>query len=226
MQPTHKKIIASIAVALIAGALYYGTYLPYRKSRVFITALQTASRSTTLEDLKSSFSQALDTPSPVGQEELVRSVGDAISGIIRNNVADPGVMQDLIDYLDGYYNPIIERGRGLSFTQNLYLLGLLREVAAIKINAALADLEGALPSDDRRSAFRALQATYLAEAEEFFLKGLELSPRRPQFLYGLFDIYRFKGDHEKARFFGEEILAQWPTDERIRDLVDALPGGD
>jgi hypothetical protein len=85
----------------------------------------------------------------------------------------------------------------MSFGQNLYLLGALNEVALVKTR----------------------DPKYLVAAKRYFLMGLERGPKRPQFLYGMFDVYRAEGDVVKTQEIANQILAQWPTDERTRQAL-------
>ena len=56
-------------------------------------------------------------------------------------------------------------------------------------------------------------------AEKYFTESYELGPKRPQALFGLFDVYRAKGDVQKVTEISNQILEQWPTEERTRQAV-------
>ena len=63
---------------------------------------------------------------------------------------------------------------------------------------------------------------YFRRAENYLLEGLKISPNRPQYLYGLFNLYASVGDRERVKAIGEEILRFWPNDEVMRAKVSLL----
>lgn len=201
MNPTIKKAIAISASIFILLIGYYGSYLPMRKSMIFIGVIQNTGGIKTLADFEQAFSEPLDYPSPIGQEELVRNTANMTVGSIQN-ISPEGVDQ-MVNYIESYYEPIISRGRGMSFGQNLYLLGAINELAFLKTQ----------------------KTKYIDDAEKYFTKALDLGPKRPQGLYGLFDVYRVKGDIPNATKVGEQILGQWPTDTKIKETLDAMSAG-
>jgi len=205
MESSNKKIVAIISSAIIAVLIYYGTLLPFMKSHTFITTMRSLGEAKTLDELKTKISVPLDSPSPYGQEELVRQVASLITNIISQSNTTPPIIDDLTSYLNKYYSPIIKKGRGMSFNQNLYILGSLNEVAFIRTN----------------------KLDYLMAAEKYFTDSYNLGPKRPQALYGLFDVYRAKGEKEKVVQISDQILSQWPKDERTRqafaDFLNQAP---
>jgi len=188
-----KKPIALLVAALLLFVAYYGTYLPLRKSQAFIMAMRDLRRQQTFEDVRRTLVVPLMMPSPIGQEELVRNVAGVFLNILQGT-NDPGTISQIIDFMSRYYQPVVDRGRGMSFGQNLYMLGAMNEVAFIKTK----------------------QVRYLEDAKRYYSQGLELGPKRPQPLYGLFDIYRLEGNVEKAKEIHDRILSQWPDDERTQ----------
>ena len=81
-----------------------------------------------LNELEQRLSVPLDYPSPIGQEELVRNTANNILGFISQG-GDATSTAFLISFLDNYYAPIIARGKGMSFGQDLYLMGAINETA-------------------------------------------------------------------------------------------------
>ncbi len=199
MSPVIKKAIAIAVVVFIIAIDYYGSYLPWRKSTLFIEAMQSTSAIRTISDFERIFSIPLDYSSPIGQEELVRSVANSIINSL-NSIPQSQGIKEMIRYVENYYEPIINRGRGMSFGQNLYLLGALNESAYLKTR----------------------EISYLNSAEKYFKKAQELGPKRPQPLYGLFDVYRLKGDKAAAEAIGRQIISQWPDDEKILAAFKSL----
>lgn len=192
MSPVLKKSIAVAFAVLILFTAYYGSYLPMEKSVTFIEAMQDARNIKTILDFEKIFSVPLDYPSPIGQEEFVRSIANTVVGNL-NYIADPRGVDELVRYIEGYFGPIVSRNKGMSFGQDLYMLGALNELAFVKTR----------------------RPSYLSAAEQYFKEAVALGPKRPQGLYGLFDVYRLKGDVAGSQAVGEQILQQWPDDEKI-----------
>lgn len=196
MSTTLRKIIAVLAILILILVAYYGSYLPLQKSRGFILAMRSLGPSPTLADFEKIFSRVLDTPSPIGQEELVRQVGSIVLNIVQQN-NDPQAIKKVIALTDKYYEPIIRRNRGMSFSQNLYILGSINELAFLKTR----------------------EPAYFNSAKNYFLKAVEFGPNRPQALYGAFDIFRLEGNIEGVKKTADKILEQWPSDEKTRALL-------
>lgn len=197
MNPLAKKIIASLVAGVALLSVYYGSYLPYKKSHAFITTMRGLNQSASLDKFKEALSVPLDIPSPIGQEELVRQIGNVIMNVVNQPNTNAAVIDELLRYLGQYYDPIIERGSGMSFGQNFYILGTMNEAAFLKTQ----------------------EVKYLEAAKRYYLAALESGPKRPQPLFGLFDIYRILGDVEKTKAIAEQILNQWPTEERTRQAL-------
>lgn len=196
MDQTVKKTIAALISFLVLAVAYYGNYLPMRKSQIYISTLRSLQSVRSLADFEKDLSVPLDFPSPIGQEELVRSSSNMIMNIIQEN-NNPQVISEVLDYYKSYYRPIIDRGRGMSFEQNLYILGKISEIAFV----------------------RTKEIKYFNAAKDYFSQGLRLGPRRPQFLYAMFDIYRMEGNVDGAKSTVDKILSQWPSDQKIRQLL-------
>ena len=200
------RYIASVVLSLVVlGILYYGTFLPFKKSQLFIQVLGARGSFRSLTELEQTFDQALDykgiggVPSPIGQEELVRNTASYVLSFIQQN-NDTQLIVPLADYAQKYYDPIIAYGRGMSFGQDMYLLGVMNEVMVVKTK----------------------DPKYLAAAHTYFSKALELGPKRPQALYGMFDIYRLEGNADAAKEIANQILSQWPKDDRTRQILNDL----
>ncbi len=191
-----RKIIGiafSVAILFIA---WYGNYLPLAKSQAFIEALRSMSSVHSLQDFEDTLSKPLDIPSPIGQEELVRNAANNVVSVLQQT-NDPKVIDGIMKYIEEKYAPVIARGRGMSFEQDLYLLGTMNELAFSKT--------------------RALQ--YLEAARKYYSEGQALGPKRPQFLYGMFDIYRTVGNIDGSVQIANQILSQWPSDERTKQAL-------
>jgi hypothetical protein len=199
MNQTARYIIASAVCILIAITWYVGSYEPFQKSQTFVHVLSVKNGFQSLQELEDTFSTALDYPSPIGQEELVRNTGSYILNFAQQS-NDTAVIVPLVQYITRYFGPVISRGRGMSFGQDLYLMGVLNEVTLVKTK----------------------DPKYLQAAHLYYAQALELGPKRPQALFGMFDIYRFEGDVQNTTRIANQILAQWPTDTRTKSALDAF----
>jgi hypothetical protein len=197
---TYQRVIAVIIVAAIFGIAVYGSYLPMRKAQMFITTLQglqtQQGEATSLQDLENKLSVPLDYPSPIGQEELVRNMANSVLSFVQEGGGATST-EDLISYMNSYYDPILSQGKGMSFGQDLYLEGAINEIAFAETG----------------------DPTYLQAAQQWYLEGNQLGPNRPQPLYGLFDVYRAEGDTTDTIAVGTTILKNWPSDTSIQQAM-------
>lgn len=204
MDRTVKGTIAVIISGVIIAFAAYGTYMPLKKSQMFITMLQSFQRQppASLKDLKDRIAEPLDYPSPVGQEELVRNTANSVLGFLQHGV-NASTTAELMNFLNSYYKPLLDRGTGMSFGQDLYLAGAVNQIAFAQTGGV----------------------NYLQDAIKYYGLGHELGPNRPQALYGLFDVYRVSGDVANTKIIAEKILANWPQDTRVKDsLTEFLAG--
>jgi len=205
MSETTKRIIFG-AVSLVAVlVLVWGSYLPYRKSKLYVAAISASSQATTLEAFLAPYLAALNAPSPLPQDELARNfattVGSVSDSIVQaKNDENLPLVSALAIFLDRYTSPVIYRQSGVSAVQTMLFT-----------------------SNAYRSIFQATQdRVYLARSRKLLERALELSPDRPQLLYALFDYERFFGSPEDARIYGEKIMRFWPSDTRIPEILDTL----
>jgi len=201
MNQLPKQIIAISASFFILVMIFYGSYLPYKKSKTFISSLNAlgAGQIRSFEQLDNIVSSSLKINSPIGQEELVRQFLGIFTGFISQN-ENPEVIDVLVKYIKTYSDPILNRGKGLSFNQDLYLAIRLYLTAYEK-------------TKDQK---------YLDKAKQYAELSYSLGPKRPQVLYSLFDIYRLENNIEKAKEIGNQILTYWPDDENAKAAYDEL----
>ncbi len=203
MDRTVKGTIAVIVSAFILFVAYFGSYLPMRKSQIFIATLQSFSTNppASLSAFESRLAAPLDYYSPIGQEELVRNTASNILGFIQHGT-DATTTYALVGFLNHYYAPILNGGKGMSFGQDVYLEGAVNEIAFAQTG----------------------NPAYLQGALKYYSLGHELGPNRPQPLYGLFDVYRAMGDVTDTRAVAAEILVNWPNDTRIQTSLKQFMG--
>lgn len=202
MSETTKRIIASGVVLAAIAVLIYGTYLPYRKSRMYLAALESSSQATSLDTFLVPYMAALEAPSPIGQEELVRNFGGTVGNIVNGAKAgtNPTLVRALGATLDKYAQPVLERRSGLSQAQTYYTV-----LSAYRI------IDGHDDTKNFRDRYGAL-----------LRRGIEISPDRPQFLYGLVDFEQRYGSEEQARIYAERVKELWPGDQNIDRVLREL----
>ncbi len=197
MNRTSKEIVAVIVSFFILFVAWYGSYLPMRKAEIYISTLQGMQSQTnpvtSIADLENRISVPLDAMSPIGQEELVRNMANSVLGFVQQS-QDATSTAELINFVTGYFEPILAQGKGMSFGQDVYIMGAINETAYTKTG----------------------DKTYLDAAQKYYLEGEALGPNRPQPLYGLFDVYRMEGDMADAVMIGNKILANWPDDQTVQ----------
>ena len=201
MNRTSKEIIAVVVSLFLIFIAWYGSYLPMRKAEIYISTLQGMQTNpvSTLGDLEKRISAPLNYYSPIGQEELVRNMANSVLGFVQQS-QDATSTAELIRFTKSYFDPIIARGKGMSFGQDIYLMGAINEMAYTKTG----------------------DKTYLEDARKYYLEGQTLGPNRPQPLYGLFDVYRMGGDVADAEAIGKKILTNWPTDQNVQQGLAQL----
>lgn len=206
MSRISKQIIAIALSVAILSIAYFGSYLPLRKAQIFIATLQGLQTTppTSLQNLETRLSVPLDYASPIGQEELVRNTANSVLNFVQQS-PDATSTNALVDYLMSYYNPILTQHSGMSFGQDLYLVGAVNEIAFAHTG----------------------QTNFLSAAQQYYEEGETLGPNRPQPLYGLFDIYRAEGNIASTTAIANKILANWPTDTNVKQALAAfiLTGG-
>jgi hypothetical protein len=195
MSRNTKQMTAVVLIAAILAVAWWGSYAPMRKAQIFIATLQglQTTPANSLQDLETRIAVPLDYPSPIGQEELVRNMANNILSFVQHST-DATTTAQLIGFMRHYYDPIIAAGKGMSFNQDLYLLGAINETAFVQTH----------------------DPQYVLAAQQYYEESLSLGPDRPQALYGIFDIYRFEGNVASATAVSDKILALWPADQNVK----------
>lgn len=197
MSDSVKKSIAILATITLLYVAYTGSYLPMRKSQAYIATLRNMSNVRSIDEFKNAFQAVFDIQSPIGQEELVRNMASTVVSIISNPQVNPAIVEPLVQFAEDSFRPIITSDRGMSFSQNLYVLANIHQAAFI----------------------RTQDVRHLAAARIYYEWGEKRGPERPQFLYGLLDVYRMQGDAEAVKRVSDKILSLWPTDDGVRKAV-------
>jgi tetratricopeptide (TPR) repeat protein len=198
MSQTLKTTAALILSVFVLFMVYWGVYLPFRKAQLLVIAMKDFRTSKTIGDFENIFSRVLDFYSPTGQEESIKQFGLIVIELFKQKDLPRSVVEELLGFSQKYLDSLIKFNSGGYSSQNLLILGEFYQIFGARFN----------------------DSVYLEKAIEYFKKGLELSPQRPQFLYKLFNTYLIGlKDFSSAREIGEEILKYWPSD---REVVEAL----
>ena len=96
-----KKFVSLFSAAVIVFLMYFGSYLPFKKSQLLIDSMINlqSQKIRTLQDFFDNFNKPLDFFSPVGQEESIKVLGERIFPLIQNK-PPPEIARALLDYLD------------------------------------------------------------------------------------------------------------------------------
>jgi len=194
-----KKIFILAVIILVFISLYLGAYLPFKKSARFVAVTRSLASVRSVESLQVRFDDALNFYSPIARDETISFFADNMLNVLRTRPQEP-VGRIVIEYATERIEPILSNPSSLELTKVLLKVGNLYQ------------LGWELYGDEG----------YFKRAEASYLRGLEISPRRPQFLYGLLRLYVAVGDEERTREIGEEILRYWPIDGGVRKVLDDL----
>ena len=191
-----KTIVAPLGIILALLSLIYGVFLPFRKSQLFIQAMRQSSDATSVASYMDMFNQALDFPSPIGQAESIKFLENQIGSIVAQKPPQQ-VASALVAYADSISRVGEPRTHGSNYAQEIVILGNIHAVNFRNYKA----------QDD------------YAAALALFQKGLTLSSKRPQFLYGLLQLYTDAGEEEKVKEAARAILSIWPNDAKLSQLI-------
>lgn len=201
MNPLFKKIVIVMVIVIIVIAIYFGSFLPLRKSQSLVRAMRSVGAARTVDDLEKILSQSLDFYSPVGQDESMRQVATLISDVLTRQKDFPREIADeLLNFSVKYFNPVIESGYGGNLSRNFVILGQIYQVAGFRYN----------------------DSAYFEKAVDYYKQGLIYSPNRPQFLYNLFNIYLNQKNFASAKEIGEQITRYWPNDNKIKEELNKI----
>lgn len=189
MNSSLKQIIAGLITIAILILMYFGAYLPLRKSQIYIKAMFNfrSGKVHSVQDFTDSFGSALNFYSPIGQDEVVSYYSGIVINVI-NQQNNAQIIEILMKQAEDAMTPILKKQKGFVFNQNLYNFAMVYKIAALKLKNEI----------------------YFQKSLDLFNEGLKYSPNRLIFLSGLFDLYQIKGDNEKMREISDIILKYWP----------------
>jgi len=187
-----RRIVIPLLIILALISVYLGAYKPRIKSTTYIETQSRLPTYRTLEQLVDNFDKALEYPSPVGQEEVVKFSLSQFEKMILNQDQSETASVNLVHYIEQYiYEDNIVH---LLQTGNLY--NTLYE--------------------------RFKKQEYLETTENYYKKIREIAPNIPHSLYRLFTLYKRSGQYDKMKETGQKILELWPEDSKVKNELKTL----
>jgi len=184
-----KSILISVLIILALTSIYFGSYKPLAKSQLYIKANGVAPNFQTLNDLKETYNQVFDFPSPIGQREVVKFFTNNVLSIITQKSISEEVAVELVKYAESKI-----------FKDNVNQL-----------------LHMAYTYDYLWQRFE--DEEYFKKSEEYYNQVNKIGPKLPHALYGLFNLYKKSGQTEKIKEIGGKILELWSEDNGIKKIV-------
>lgn len=187
-----------VAAAILLG-MFCGTLQPIRASLFMRRSFDDLTGQILITDMKDRFSAIAERATVVGETEALLRLISAADLAVKSGVS-PNVARDLVFWSETYSEPFLLKHKTYPDTRVLFAL------ATLYFDAGSATGDGA----------------YFKKSEAFYLSGLNFAPKRPQFLYGLMNLYAKEGRNVEARAIGEKIITYWPFDSATRTFVEAL----
>jgi hypothetical protein len=172
-------IIAGIVLALLG--LYFGSYLPLAKSRLYISTMRAAQSIRSVTEFEKLYDQMFSLSSPVGDEETVKFLSYDILSIISIENQPEEIARELVSYIEPHL--IRNNVRHLLVGAQMYTTlwqNYKRE-------------------SDYQTAVRYYRAAY------------DIGPKLPPVLFGLLQLYVNHGDMASANELGDHIVSLWPN---------------
>jgi len=184
-----KQFLIITLIILSLLGIIFGAYLPFKKAQLYISSAYQMNFVKTPQQFEEIFDKVFNYSSPIGDYEVARFLGDKLI----NPVAAPENSEAAARFLVEYLEPKMRTDD----TRHLLILAQLYFFLWQK--------------SGKESDF--------LKSEEYYQKALVYGPKLPPVLYGLFDLYKAKGDKEKLKQISETILKYWPEDEKV---IEAL----
>ena len=185
-----KSVLICVLIVLSFFSIYSGAYKPLTKSQLYIKANGVASSFQTLNDLKETYNQVFNFPSPIGQRETVKFFTNNVLSIIAQKSISEEIAVELVKYAESKI-----------FKDNVNHL-----------------LHMAYTYDYLWQRFE--DEEYLKKSEEYYNQINKIGPKLPHALYGLFNLYKKAGQTEKMKEIGGKILELWPSEDSIKKAID------
>jgi len=184
-----KQFLIITLIILSLLGIIFGAYIPFKKAQLYISAAYQMNSIRTTKQFEEVFDKVFNYNSPIGDYEVARFLGDNLLNLIAAPENPENVSRFLLEYL--------EPKMKTDDTRHLLLLAQMYYFLWQK--------------SGKESDF--------LKSEEYYQKALTYGPKLPQLLYGLFDLYKAKGDKEKLKQVAETILKYWPEDEKVKEAL-------
>jgi len=184
-----KQFLIITLIILSLLGIIFGAYLPFKKAQLYISSAYQMNFVKTPQQFEEIFNKLFNYFSPIGDYEAARFLGDKLI----NPVAAPENSEAAARFLVEYLEPKMRTDD----TRHLLILAQLYFFLWQK--------------SGKESDF--------LKSEEYYQKALVYGPKLPPALYGLFDLYKAKGDKEKLKQISETILKYWPEDEKVNETL-------
>ncbi|MDP2703733.1 MAG: hypothetical protein Q8P01_00675 [bacterium] len=188
-----RNIILIALITLALLGIYFGSIRSFIKGQKYISALGKKAEITSVEGFKSVFKEVLDYKAPLSDDEVVKFVSGDIVDMASNGKQQEEVLRELVAFIEGYIHE----------DDVIHLLNTGRTYHFMWIQYGQKE-------------------EYFKKAEEYYKKVILIAPKLPPALYGILDLYRARGDAEKAKEYGERILKLWPEDTRVVELLKTI----
>lgn len=196
MSTIFKQSIALSLTVFIVIIVYYGAFLPLKKSQLYINAMRNMPTIRTLGDLDNNFKKVFNFYSPVGHDEIISSyVGNMLNLVASQR--DKATVDALIFQIENNAENVLKTNNRFNYGQTIFSMGLIYQISGKKFS----------------------DKNYQEKAIKIFEKGLKYNSKRSTFVYGLFDTYRDMGKNSKAKEIGESILKYWPSDKEVSEFI-------
>jgi tetratricopeptide (TPR) repeat protein len=189
MNELVKNFIVIVLIVFSLLGIIFGAYIPFKKAQLYISAAYQMNSIRTTKQFEEVFDKVFNYNSPIGDYEVARFLGDNLLNLIAAPENPENVSRFLLEYL--------EPKMKTDDTRHLLLLAQMYYFLWQK--------------SGKESDF--------LKSEEYYQKALNYGPKLPQLLYGLFDLYKAKGDKEKLKQVAETILKYWPEDEKVKEAL-------
>ncbi|HXF44193.1 MAG TPA: hypothetical protein VNK70_01885 [Candidatus Paceibacterota bacterium] len=199
MAKIFKKFVIVVIIAVAVTGWWFGAYLPFQKSKMFIEVIRSGSVIKTVDMLEQRFDAVLGFPSPIGKDEVVGFFADQMVSVLGTKPPKE-IGTRLIAYTEDRVRGVLENPRSPELTKVLLKMASLNELGWVVYQ----------------------NEVYFRAAEKYLYQCLEVSPNRPQCLYGLFNIYANSGLKAEAKAVGEKIIGFWPEDKVMRSKINLL----
>ncbi len=184
-----RNAFSIVLIILALCSIYFGAYLPLRKAQLYISALNEVRNVRTMEGFREMFLKAFAFYSPIGDEEMAKFFGNDTINIVLQQKQNEAVAREFV-----------------AFTKPFLMKNNVRHLII------LSNLHSILWKEYGRKAD-------FVQAENYLRTALVFGPKLPPVLYGLLDLYQYRGDREKIREIATTILTYWPSDTDVQTIL-------